>query len=191
MLARDRRSVWLMLAPVIVVFFAYRGYSRQRQKHEGLEFLYASTRKLQRADTTDEAVKVLLEEARTMFRAEIAWLTFFGNQDTAPRRMILGPGDRVEVIDPVHLDPREGVWARVAAESQAVLLTRPIRNERLRTYFERQGIRDAMVAPIFGDAGVAGTILVGNRLGDVGSFDEEDLRLFETLANHASVSSSP
>ena len=188
MLARDPRSVWLMLAPVIVVFFAYRGYTRQRQKHESLEFLYESTRELQRSPTLDEALHALLDQARTMFRAEVAWITFFGSHGEPPTRTILGPGDRVEVLEPIELDPREGVWARVAAEAQAILLTRPIRNERLRSYFDTFGVRDAMVAPVFGDNGVTGTMLVGNRLGAVGSFDEGDLRLFETLANHASVS---
>src|SRR5439155_4695664 len=32
-----------------------------------------------------------------------------------------------------------------------------------------------------------GTIMVANRMGDVSTFDEEDLKLFETLSNHASV----
>ena len=45
-----------------------------------------------------------------------------------------------------------------------------------------------MVAPLFGEDEVVGTMIVGNRLGDVSTFDAEDLKLFETLANHASVS---
>ena len=188
MIARDARSAWLVVMPVIVVYLAYRGYSRQRQKHESLEFLYESTRRLQHSSTVEDALRVLLEQARTMFRAEMAWITFFGTDDGRPMRTILGPGDEMRVVDPIHLDPREGVWARVAAEGQAILLARPIRNERLRAYFEGYGIRDAIVAPISGDSGVTGSMLVGNRLGQVGSFENEDVRLFETLANHASVS---
>jgi signal transduction histidine kinase len=188
MLARDPRSVWLMVSPVIVVFFAYRGYSRQRQKHEGLEFLYESTRLLQRAEKFDDALLRLLEQVRTMFRAEIARVTFFAVDGEPSARTTLGPGEASSVMQEVELDPREGVWARIAAEAQGVLLTHPIRNERIRAYYARDGIRDAMVAPIYGQSGVVGTLLVGNRLGEVGSFDVADLRLFETLANHASVS---
>jgi diguanylate cyclase (GGDEF)-like protein/PAS domain S-box-containing protein len=44
-----------------------------------------------------------------------------------------------------------------------------------------------MVAPLRGKRGVVGTMLVANRLGDVSTFDTDDLKLFETLANHASV----
>jgi len=188
MLARDPRSAWLMVSPVIVVFFAYRGYSRQRQKHEGLEFLYESTRLLQHAEKIDDALLTLLEQARTMFRAEIARITFFAADGEPSERTTLGPGDATSVLQQVELDPREGVWARIAAEAQGVLLAHPIRNERIRAYYAHDGIRDAMVAPIYGQSGVVGTLLVGNRLGEVGSFDVADLRLFETLANHASVS---
>jgi signal transduction histidine kinase len=88
----------------------------------------------------------------------------------------------------IQLDPTEGVWARVAAEGQAILLAHPIQNARLRAHYRDRGIRDAMVAPLHGKDGVAGVILVGNRLGDVSTFDRQDLQLFETLANHASVS---
>lgn len=34
----------------------------------------------------------------------------------------------------------------------------------------------------------AGAIVVGNRLGDISTFDERDLKLLETLAQHLGVS---
>jgi K+-sensing histidine kinase KdpD len=187
-LARDSRSVWLLVAPIVVVFFSYRAYSRQRERHESLRLLYESTRTLQHAATVEGALRTLLDQTRSMFRAEVASVTFFPTADEPALRTTLGPGDRFSVLQPLELDPREGVWARVAAENSALLFARPIRNERLRTYFEGRGMRDAMVAPVTGDTGVVGTLVVGNRLGDVSTFDEDDLRLFETLANHASTS---
>src|SRR3712207_9180724 len=38
----------------------------------------------------------------------------------------------------------EGVWARVAAEGQTILVARPIENEKLRAHFHERGIRDAI-----------------------------------------------
>jgi signal transduction histidine kinase len=186
--ALEPRSAWLMIPPVVVVFLSYRAFSRQREKHESLEFLFESTRALQHAATVEDAMRTLLDQTRSMFRAEIASATFFATGDEPALRTTLGPGDEITILEPVHLDPREGVWARVAAEGQALLFPRPIRNERLREYFAGRGMRDAMVAPLTGESGVVGTLLVGNRLGEVSTFDETDLRLFETLANHASTS---
>src|SRR5206468_8876508 len=57
----------------------------------------------------------------------------------------------------------------------------------LRGYLERRGYVDSIIAPLHGDDGVIGLVVVANRLGDVSTFDSEDGRLFETIANHASV----
>jgi diguanylate cyclase (GGDEF)-like protein len=49
-------------------------------------------------------------------------------------------------------------------------------------------ISDAMVAPLRAEGRPLGAMLVANRLGNFGTFDEDDLRLFETLINHTSTS---
>ena len=182
-------AAWLLIVPIGLMFLAYRAYTSQTEKHQSLEFLYESTRALNRSLQVEAATSTLLEQARRMFRAEIATITLFPSAEGEPAlRSTLGPGDIEHSLVPVHLDPTEGVWARVASEREAVLFARPIRNERIRNYFEARSIRDAMVAPLFGEEEVVGTMLVGNRFGEVSTFDAEDLKLFETLANHASVS---
>ena len=44
-----------------------------------------------------------------------------------------------------------------------------------------------MLAPLRSDAGIVGAILVADRMGEVRTFDNADLRLLETVANHASM----
>src|SRR5207237_217719 len=53
--------------------------------------------------------------------------------------------------------------------------------------FRKRGVRDAMVTPLLGESRAIGTLLIGNRLGEISAFDSEDLHLFETLADHVSV----
>ena len=182
-------AMWLLLVPLAMMFVTYRAYTSQRQRHQGLEVLYKATRVVDRSVKLDSGTAALLQQAREMFRAEVAQLTLFPEQEGGPAlRTSLGPGDQLSTREPVFLEPTEGVWARVAAERQALLFARPIENERLRDHFAERGIRDAMVAPLYRDNDVVGVLLVGNRLGDVSTFDEDDLKLFTTLANHASVS---
>ncbi|MGH2776381.1 MAG: ATP-binding protein [Actinomycetota bacterium] len=182
-------AAWSLIVPMGLLFLAYRAYTSQSEKHQSLEFLYESTRALNRSLQVEAASSTLLEQARRMFRAEIATITLFPSAEGEPAlRSTLGPGDIEDSLVPVHLDPTQGVWARVASEREAVLFARPIRNERIRHHFESMNVRDAMVAPLFGEDEVVGTMLVGNRFGEVSTFDSEDLKLFETLANHASVS---
>lgn len=180
----------LLVVPAALLFVAYRAYLDQLDKRESVEFLYESTRMTQSHLEVDAAVGALLRQARDMFRAEVAQVVLFGEEEPlVAHRTALGAGHTEGVMEEVTLDPRDGIWARVASEGRAVLLARPILNERLKQHFAEQGVaKDAMVAPLFAGEKVIGTLMVGDRLGDVSTFDPEDLKLFETLANHASVS---
>lgn len=183
------RAAVLLVVPAALLYLAYRAYMDQMDKRESVEFLYESTRLTQSYLEVDAALMALLQQTREMFRAEVAQVTLFPDQEGGPaRRTGIGPGDEQQSLHEVRLDPREGVWARVAAEEKAVLLPRPMINARLKEHFmDRQIFKDVMVAPLFGGEKVVGTLVVGDRLGDVSTFDDEDLKLFETLANHASV----
>src|SRR5918992_666754 len=187
-LAEEPWAVWMLLVPAAILVPAYRSYMAGRQRHETLDSLYQATRLLQRSLKVESMMPTLLARAREMFRAELAEVVLFplAEADKAVRAT-LGSGDEVEerLED---LDPTKGVWARVASEDQALLLARPIEGDRLSLYFGSRGIRDAMVAPLHGKGGVVGTFRVANRLGEVSTFDQEDLQVFEALASHASVS---
>ncbi|MGI8775297.1 MAG: ATP-binding protein [Actinomycetota bacterium] len=182
-------AVVLIAVPVAVLVVAYRAYIGQTEKRETVEFLYESTRLAQENLESQAMVRSLLGQVREMFRAEVAEVMLFeDDKENMAIRTSIGPGPGPEAVEEVQLDPREGVWARVAAEGQAVLLPKPITNDRLRVHFaQSQVFKDAMVAPLHGAEDVIGTIMVGDRRGDVSTFDQEDLKLFETLANHASV----
>ena len=47
--------------------------------------------------------------------------------------------------------------------------------------------RNAMTAPLLGEAGLIGSMVVANRLTEGTTFSDDDLRLLETLANQAAV----
>ncbi len=73
-------------------------------------------------------------------------------------------------------------------------IVRRIRNEPHAFFFSptpfepgRASLRQAMVAPLRGESEVIGSLLVGNRLTEGTVFDDDDLRLLETLANQAAV----
>ena len=179
-------AAWLPFVLAILMFGAYRIYGSVRQKHESLEVLYESTRLLQQSTDVDEVVGTLLRQACEMFRAEVAEILIIPTTEAGLE--VRMHGEAMETREIGTLDPTEGVWARVASEARGISLPRPIANDRLRQHFSGRGIRDAMVAPLFGHDTVVGTILVGNRLSDVATFRADDLRLFETFANHASAS---
>jgi signal transduction histidine kinase len=123
-----------------------------------------------------------------MFNAEIAEVLLWPEEPHQPLlRCQMGPGEERADFLAVSPNPAEGVWARVASEREAVLLARPIRNDALRRFLEQRQVRDAIVAPICSDDQLLGVITVADRLGDFSTFDEDDVELLRTLANHVAV----
>jgi diguanylate cyclase (GGDEF)-like protein len=180
-------AIWLPLVLAGLMVGAYRIYGSVRHKHESLETLYSSTRLLHQASSIESANATLLGQAVEMFRAERAEVLLFPSGSEPGFEMSLTSTSEVETRPVDAIDPREGVWARVASEGRGICLPRPIASDRLRDHFGRRGIRDAMVAPLFRQEAIVGTMLVANREGDVGTFGADDLQLFETFANHASA----
>jgi diguanylate cyclase (GGDEF)-like protein len=185
---RDPEFAWLLLVPAVVLFLAYRAYIRERKKHDSLEFLYETARVLHRSAELGQAMLALLTQARKVFRADVAEIVLLPSNGDAALRTTLGPGEHVEVLTPVDRAFVEHGALSAVAHGQPVLLGRPARSKGLRSNLRGGEVKDAMIAPLRGDQRVIGTLLVGDRLGDLNSFDAEDFQLFETLANHAGMS---
>jgi diguanylate cyclase (GGDEF)-like protein len=181
------RAVWLLAVPTLVLSAAYRAYMSERAKRDGLEFLYTASSLLQGSDELDHALVALLAHTREMFHAEVAEITVFpALEDEEMLRTTLGPGERVEVMAPVSADLARPILALLGANRGALLLSEasdiggppgtgtPV-------------LRDAMVAALHGETRVVGTMLLGKGDGAVSTFDADELRLFETLANQVSV----
>jgi signal transduction histidine kinase len=181
-------SVLLVAAPAATTYLAGKALTDLQRKHDDLLQLQRATGLAQRSLKREDMIPELLQHMRAMFSAEIAEVLLWPEEPGQPLvRCRIGPGEDRTGFDAVSPNPVEGVWARVAAEREAVLLTRPIRNEALRRFFGERQIRDAIVAPICSDDQLLGIITVADRLGDFTTFDEDDVEMLRTLANHLAV----
>jgi len=176
-------ALWLLGIPILTLFLAYRAWVSEREKHERLELVYQSSRILQHSPELDVALLALLDHARTMFRAELAEVVLRSDDPThrALRTTSLhdAPSETIVPIAEMTIDP---ALRDLVAESRAGMVALP------RTPGGREiPIRQAMVAPLVGEAGVIGLITVANRLAEGTAFGTDDLRLLETLANQAAV----
>ena len=174
--------MWLLVVPLVTVFLAYRAYLSEREKGERLEFLYQSGRILQHSPELDSAIVALLDHAREMFRAERAQVVLHprvAGEDALRTTSFDGAPSTAMV--PVPFSPDDSIERRIRNEPHAFFFS-PSPFE-----IEWAGLRQAMVAPLRGESGVIGSILVGNRLTEGTSFGDDDLRLLETLANQAAV----
>jgi diguanylate cyclase (GGDEF)-like protein len=181
-------AIGLLALPLMAVFAAYRGYSAQRARTDHLEFLYDASRLLQEAKDVESAVRVLLSRACIMFRAELAEFTLFpGTGEAIAYRTQLGRGQHDEGMAPIGLDPIDEAVTEHLGGRPALLVRAAHRDRVLAAYLRTRGLKEAMVVALQSEARVLGTIMLGNRIGDVNSFTADDLRLFATLASHASI----
>jgi diguanylate cyclase (GGDEF)-like protein len=186
-ISTDARAIPLLAVPAATLFLAYRAYLNERQRHERLEFLYEATRTLARSPEIVHALEGLLARSLEAFRAEVAEIVLFSSDGSPPLRTTLGPGDHREMMEPIDNRIADELRATVNGDRPSVRLERPFRSEILRRYLDGRLVTDAMLAMLPGENRVIGTIMLANRFGVVRSFNEDDLKLFETLANNASV----
>jgi diguanylate cyclase (GGDEF)-like protein len=183
----DPRAIPLLVVPAITVFLAYRAYLLERQRHERLEFLYEATRTLSRSPEIVQALEGLLAKSLEAFRAELAEIVLFSSDGSPPLRTTLGPGDYREVMEPIDDEIANELRALIDTDRPSVRLERPFGSEALRRYLDGRLVTDAMLAMLPGENRVIGTMMLANRFGVIQSFSQDDLKLFETLANNASV----
>ncbi len=176
----------LLVVPLLTVFLAYRAYVTERKRGERLEFLYEANRTLSRSPEIAEALEGLLARSLDAFRAERAEIILW-SPDKPPLRTTLGPGEHKEVM--AEVDPAVAVdlQSLVSNDTPVVTLPDAARGSAIAAYLQERGVHKAMLAMLPGEDRVIGTLMLSNRYGVVRDFSSDDLKLFETLANNASV----
>jgi diguanylate cyclase (GGDEF)-like protein len=178
----------LLIIPLMVVFTAYRSYSAQHERTAHLEFLYEASRMLQQSSDVESAMGSLLSRACAMFHAELGEFTLFpATGEELAYRTRVGRGSDAEVMIPIDLEPVDEGMMELLADGHALLIRSGRCDPVADAYLRSRRLRGAMIVSLHGEVRVMGTILLGNRSGDVKSFDEEDLKLLATLGSHASA----
>ncbi len=172
----------LLLVPVLVVFVVYRAYRSERVKGRGLEFLYAASEVLNRADDLDDGLLALLDFARDTFRADIAEIRLREDIDDGNGyRLVAGPGAtaaRTESLAP-------GAVGSLVALALATRGARaPTDPESPLHVIDGTEIESAVVALLTDESGVRGTLVFARARGTDEGFRRDDVRLFETFAHH-------
>jgi diguanylate cyclase (GGDEF)-like protein len=185
--ATDPAGIVLLLVPMATVFYAYRAYQAEHQRQESLEFLYETTRALSRSPEVAGALEGLLARSLEAFRAAAAEIVLFGGEGEAPLRTAIGPGDARTVMEPAPASLAHDLRAVVSPEHPVTIVKPDDAPPALARHLAAAGVRSAMVAILPGEHRVLGVLIVADREGVVRDFGPDDLKVFEALANNASV----
>ncbi len=193
--------LFLLLTPLAAIVAAYVLYTREYQKNQRLKNLYTSSGMLQRASSGGAAIPELLDHYCTVFRVDTAMVSLLpvatgtGSSRTISTRrgvrdavdMVLS-AEQLERLLPL-LDEATSSYVDAGFEvvQRGVIITPSTSNPDLRRWLSEQGFRDAMATLLQGEGTLLGTLIVANRLSDLGSFNSDDLRDFDAYAAQITV----
>jgi diguanylate cyclase (GGDEF)-like protein len=185
-LLADARGAALLAAIAAILFVAYREYASLRQRNASLELLYEFTQAVRGSGDAEQIVTDVLAQARDMLRADIAELAVLPSVDTSGIDWLILEGDAQTPTRTVEPSLHASL-AALLESGRPVVGPRTSREPRIRAHLAQRAQRDCIVAPLVADGNLLGILTVANRLGDVSTFDDQDGRLFETIAAHTSV----
>jgi diguanylate cyclase (GGDEF)-like protein len=186
-ISRNPVELGLLGTPVVVLAAAYGLYTREHQKRQQLQDLYQSGDLLHRA-SADSAIPELLAQLCRVFRAEAAAITLLPaatGSDTI-RMTMLRRGVCTERELPRRIEELEH-FVPLLREDQHGLIAAWSRDPDQHAWLRRLDLTDAMATTLQSDGALLGSLLVGNRLGDVSTFDSDDYDLFEAFAAQTGV----
>jgi diguanylate cyclase (GGDEF)-like protein len=185
--AQDRLAAIPLTVCCAALLLAYRAYSALRERHLGLERIYRFTQAVTHTAEMHAVMERVLEHARELLHAERARLVFLGT-DNHTAELVLGP-DGMRTRDGTNQGDGslDSLIDRVVGQKATLLLNRGARDPKVRSWLDQLGVHESIVVPLHGDAGVIGLLAVDDRRGEARTFGESDVRLLETVANHAAI----
>jgi diguanylate cyclase (GGDEF)-like protein len=186
LLLSDGASAGLVAVVAMVLFIAYRGYTSLRQRYSNLHHLYDFTRMLAGSTATDPTIRATLEKACDLMRAGAGELLIADGHSI----LTVTYDAETKTLSDGARSGGPDTWPSLIARSERkpILLAENSRDEAVRKHLETFGHKDMLIAPLIQGDIIFGTIAVFDRLGEVSTFDHEDMKVFEAIALHASVS---
>ena len=175
----------LVAGGVLLAFF--RAYSNLSDRHTSLERLFRFSHELSGAPATTDVLPAILSQARQLLRAEVAEVLRFdgGGEDRAPT-LWRYDGERVSSDSSPEALAALALALPLGTGRDARLLT-AVRGRASRAFLRSRRAREAVVVPLIVEGDTVGVLAVYDRLGEVRGFEDSDVTLLQTVANHASV----
>lgn len=177
----DRIAMIPLGIVAVLLMLAYRGFTSLSRRHASLSLLYEFTHVVSGSKQPDDLLHAMLSEARRLLRAREAVIVI-GSVDGGLVRTI----DMAGQIQPERVLPIAALRLE-AGKGGAIIMRKSDQNPAHREILAALRANECIVAPLVEHNVVIGVLVVIDHESDVGRFDADDGRLFETLALHASV----
>jgi diguanylate cyclase (GGDEF)-like protein len=186
-LAASLNSAVLLLVFGLLILVSFRAYASLAQRHLNLERLYRFSQAVSSAPEIDDVMRNVLGEAKHLLHGERASAAFLAPDGSLVARARLDADDRLSRSEEPPSADDAWVIQQVISTGRPLLLPRNTREPAGRRWLAAYGMREAVVVALAGNEGTLGLLVVSDRLGTIRTFDDDDVLLLETVANHAGV----
>ena len=177
-------SIALIALLAAVVVGPLRRYATLQRRFSSLQSLHEFTAGLTRSKDLTTTLQSATSQCARILRAESSEIILRPAKGSVVRTK---SGNLNEQPQTGETAPKEGdqVWQRVLTEGKPVRFSRD--DKRAAIYLAQNELKDLMAVPLCHNDDVIGILIVRNRLGDVSSFDENDLSILLTMADQTTI----
>lgn len=179
LLVHQPAALLLLLVVFLVLVVVYREYAVLGRGHARLELLYRFTRGVADQGDADLVVARVLREARDVMQSGRAELVLLGGPDRPDRTL------RLDGTDETPRETGMQSWWAAALAGSAVCFPRGSADAE--RHLAQARLADGLAAPLQAGAEVFGVLAVADRPAFLETYGDSDLRLFQSLADHAAV----
>ncbi|HET9656286.1 MAG TPA: bifunctional diguanylate cyclase/phosphodiesterase [Kineosporiaceae bacterium] len=176
-----------LTACALLLLLAYRSYARLADQHLSLERLHGFTRAVSATPEAETLLRNVLSEAKHLLHAEHAEAVFVGTDPGGLARIRLGPTGRLARLEEPVTPADHWLLSQVLHDGRPLLVPRAAKEPQARNWLAAHTLREAVAVPMPGVTGMIGVLIVGDRMGDVRAYDDSDVQLLTTVANHAGL----
>ena len=174
-------ALGLLASTAAILALGYHQLAATRRRYSGLQLLYGFTEAMQNSSAQSSVIEALLSTTRKLLGADVAEVVLCRERGHLSRH-ILDPDGLAETD--LSASPS---WVAAQGPKGSLLARSGTRERSAVAWLKQQGWTDGMVVSLRRNGQMIGTMAVANREGDVATFDTDNLKLFETLANHAAM----
>ncbi|HEY2273089.1 MAG TPA: EAL domain-containing protein [Jatrophihabitantaceae bacterium] len=182
-------GVVVVLVLASVGTFGYIGHAKTRRQHQSLSLVHEFVTLGVGASSIDMLADQLLCRIRRLLRAESATVTLLEDRRLETTRALVMSVDEDDEVSIRHrtVDPSDWVMVRALTDEEPMLAERGTKDPAVTRWLRARGLRDAVLVAFPRSTGLIGTVSATNRLGEIASFDSDDLTLLQTLTGHLAV----
>ncbi len=179
-------SLPLLGAIVVLLVLGYRVYVSLARGYAQTQQLYEFVEVTSRSAEIEDVIPAILAESARLLKANRAQMAVLTQTPGSFRLVTWEEGERHDEEVP-HLQELEGAWWGSALTGPPVLMTG---DSGAGSEAAPGDVRNGIAVAMRDDTEIVGVLHVSNRSFDEETFGQEDLRLFEALAAHATVALS-